>query len=84
MPHNSGLGLFRGTEFLHRTLFEHDIAHEYRLVHGADHVGPSLLPRMRDGLLFLNRVLNPIKPDAVQINYRKMISALKKNNGIED
>ena len=41
-------GLHRGTEFLHRVLWDHDVKHEYRSVHGADHVGVSLggpLPR---------------------------------------
>ena len=37
-----------GAEFLHRVLWDLDIPHEYRLVLGADHVGPSLLPRVRD------------------------------------
>jgi len=50
-------GFFRGTDFLHRILFDHNIPHEYRLVYGADHVGPTLIPRMIDGLSFLDRIL---------------------------
>jgi len=34
-----------GTEFLHRVLWDLDIAHEYRLIRGADHGGPTLVPR---------------------------------------
>ena len=36
-----------GAEFLHRVLWDLDISHEYHLVRGADHGGPSLRPRMR-------------------------------------
>jgi S-formylglutathione hydrolase len=36
-----------GAEFLHRVLWDLDISHEYRLVRGADHVGPSVAPRLR-------------------------------------
>src|SRR5262249_51403534 len=35
-----------GSEFLHRVLWDLDISHEYRLIRGADHVGPTLLGRM--------------------------------------
>jgi len=53
------LHLFDGAEFLHRVLFDARVAHEYRLVHGADHVGPSLEPRLIDALGFLQRQLDP-------------------------
>jgi S-formylglutathione hydrolase len=53
------LQLYDGAEFLHRILFDARIAHEYRLVHGAEHVGPSLQPRMIDALGFLQRRLSP-------------------------
>ncbi len=51
--------LHHGTEFLHRILFDNGISHEYRLVKGAEHVGPSIAPRFLDALAFLGRVLNP-------------------------
>ena len=53
--------LNQGTEFLHRVLFDKQISHEYRLVKGADHVGPSIPPRFLNALDFLGRVLNPPK-----------------------
>tara|TARA_B110001454_G_scaffold219031_1_gene249415 strand:+ start:2491 stop:3498 length:1008 start_codon:yes stop_codon:yes gene_type:complete len=53
------LHLYDGAEFLHRILYDARIAHEFRLVHGAEHVGPSLLPRMIDALGFLQRQLQP-------------------------
>ena len=52
------LHLYDGAEYLHRILFDARIAHEYRLVHGAEHVGPSLQPRLVDALGFLQRQLN--------------------------
>lgn len=48
-----------GAERLHRLLFDQDISHEYRLVRGADHVGPSIPGRMHDALAFLGRQLAP-------------------------
>lgn len=53
------LYLHEGTEFLHRVLFDARLAHEYRLVHGADHVGPSLQPRLADALGFIGRQIQP-------------------------
>lgn len=51
--------LHHGTEFLHRILFDKGISHEYRLVKGAEHVGPSIAPRFLDALAFFGRVLDP-------------------------
>ncbi len=68
-----GLGIFldagdqdmfflqHGTEFVHRILFDAGISHEYHLVRGADHVGPSVVPRFLDAMTFFGRVLNPPK-----------------------
>jgi len=53
--------LQHGTEFVHRVLFDAGIAHEYRLVRGADHVGPSIIPRFLNAMDFFGRVLNPPK-----------------------
>ena len=61
----------RGTHFLHKALYERGIRHEYRYVYGADHVGASLRWRYRDGLTFLNRVINPPPPDPAVEAFRK-------------
>lgn len=53
------LHLHQGTEYLHRILFDAGIGHEYRLVRGADHVGPSLPPRVLDALGFIGRQIRP-------------------------
>lgn len=55
------LYLHEGVEFLHRTLFDAGIGHDYRLVHGAEHVGPSLEPRIGDALAFIGRQI--VRPD---------------------
>jgi len=53
------LGLYRGAEFLHRILYDNDIAHEYRLVRKGDHVGRTVPPRFMNAFDFLRRVLKP-------------------------
>lgn len=51
------LNLHDGAEFLHRVLWDSDIPHEYRLIRGAGHVGPSLAMRMLDTFEWLGRAL---------------------------
>jgi S-formylglutathione hydrolase len=51
------LNLHDGTEFLHRVLWDLDIPHEYHLVRWADHVGPSLEPRLCEAMRWLGSVL---------------------------
>ncbi len=50
-------GLFRGTEVLHRILFDAGVKHEYRLVTGADHADASYRERLTNLLGFIGRVL---------------------------
>jgi len=54
------INVHEGAEFLHRVLWDLDISHEYRLTRGADHVGPTLIPRMREAFLWLGSVLNAL------------------------
>jgi S-formylglutathione hydrolase len=51
--------LNQGSEFLHRILFDGGVSHEYRLVKGADHVGPSIAPRFLDAMSFFGRMISP-------------------------
>lgn len=77
------LYLYEGAEYLHRILFDAGLAHEYRLVHGADHVGPSLLPRMADALGFLGRQLSP--PGWIDwsvLDFRRAMDNSKRAGGI--
>jgi len=78
------LYLYEGAEYLHRTLFDAGLAHEYRLVHGADHVGPSLLPRTADALGFLGRQLSsPGWIDRSVLDFRSAMDEGKRATGTE-
>jgi len=77
--------LDEGTEYLHRVLWDHGIAHEYRLVHGADHLGRSLGPRLRDGLRFLTvHVLSPPPADTSFAAQKATIDGLRRRMGVPD
>jgi S-formylglutathione hydrolase len=49
-----------GTEFLHRVLWDLDISHEYRLIRGGDHGGPTFVPRMHAAFTWLGAVLTEL------------------------
>jgi S-formylglutathione hydrolase len=51
--------LHEATEFMHRVFWDAGVQHEYHLVRGANHVGRTVPPRMREGFEFLGRVLRP-------------------------
>ncbi|HEY6167232.1 MAG TPA: alpha/beta hydrolase-fold protein [Verrucomicrobiae bacterium] len=70
--------LYEGAEFLHRTLWEQKVKHEYHLVRGADHVGRSLTPRTKEALRFLARTLQPPARDPAIERSRARIDPLKK------
>ena len=73
------LGAHLGAEFLHRELFDRGISHEYRLVRGADHVGPSLEGRFRDALLFLGKSLAPPAPaDPALVAFQERVAKQKR------
>lgn len=76
--------LHQGTEFVHRILFDAGISHEYRLVKGAEHVGPSIPPRFLVAMEFFGRILNPPKSwteaPAVQ-QARQRVDTFKKGAG---
>jgi S-formylglutathione hydrolase len=77
--------LDEGVEFLHRVLWDHGIPHEYRLVHGADHLGRTIAPRMRDALRFLDReVLRPQPPDTSFVANKQRIDNLRRAMGVPD
>lgn len=48
-----------GAEFLHRVLWELDVRHDYHLWGDADHVGPSLLPRLEAAFGWVGSKLAP-------------------------
>jgi S-formylglutathione hydrolase len=53
-----------GTEFLHRVLWDLDLSHEYHLVRGADHGGPTMRPRLRTMFAWFGSLWNPAALDA--------------------
>jgi S-formylglutathione hydrolase len=77
-------GLQRGAEFLHRTLFDHGIDHEYRLVRGADHVGATMPGRFRDAMMFLASALDPPPADPAVASFRSYVAAMKRHAGLPD
>jgi S-formylglutathione hydrolase len=75
-------GLHRGTEFLHRVLFDAGISHEYRLVKGADHLGRTLPGRFADAIKFLAGSLDPLPPDDSLEPFHTVIGALRSGAGL--
>lgn len=77
--------LHEGVEFLHRVMWDHGVPHEYRLVRGADHLGKTMQPRMRDALRFLDReVLRPPPPDTSFETQKATITRLRRAMGVPD
>lgn len=50
---NDALNAQDGAEYLHRALWELDIAHDYHLLRDADHVGPTLPGRLLAGFRWI-------------------------------
>ena len=53
-----------GAEFLHRLLWDLDLSHEFHLVRGADHGGPTMHPRLRAMFAWFGSIWNPAAVDA--------------------
>jgi S-formylglutathione hydrolase len=71
--------LHEATEFMHRVLWDNGIQHEYHLVRGANHVGRTVPARMREGLAFIGRILNPpSEPDPAVLDLESRLGELKR------
>jgi S-formylglutathione hydrolase len=68
-----------GAEFLHRVLWDLDLSHEYHLVRGADHGGPSMRPRLLAmfGWFGLLRRSEPLDTAAEQAAIRWLESGMQ-------
>lgn len=66
-----------GAEFLHRMLWDQDIEHEYHLLAGADHVGESIVPRMKTAFEWLGRQLQPPAADAAAATLRLQLAPVR-------
>jgi S-formylglutathione hydrolase len=53
-----------GAEFLHRVLWDLDLSHEYHLIRGADHGGPTMRPRLYAMFAWFGSLWNPAPLDA--------------------
>jgi S-formylglutathione hydrolase len=53
-----------GVEFLHRVLWELDIPHDYHLLRDADHVGPTIAPRLLSAFRWVGQQLTSPRPAA--------------------
>ncbi|HLJ46647.1 MAG TPA: alpha/beta hydrolase-fold protein [Bryobacteraceae bacterium] len=69
-----------GAEFLHRVLWDLDISHEYHLVRGGDHGGPTFVPRMRAAFAWLASVLAPTAKTAHEAAVEEWIRDGMKGN----
>lgn len=75
--------LYEGAEFLHQTLWAAKVRHEYHLVRGADHVGPSLGERFLEAVGFLIRSYEPW-PEVAQPLARRMKAIERLKEGLEE
>jgi S-formylglutathione hydrolase len=74
-----------GAEFLHRVLWDLDIPHEYRLIRGADHGGPTLAPRMRDTFHWVGAALEgTVEPDEFIRTLRAQLAPVREQAAAED
>ncbi len=79
-----GLWLYEGAEFLHRTLWDAKIPHEYHLVRGADHVGVTLPRRLTEAFRFVGRVLSGPTDDPAADALRERFEEQKQGLGESD
>jgi len=70
-----------GAELLHRVLWELDIPHEYHLLRDADHVGPTVLPRLEAAFRWtLEKLVPPVMPalNEVEQTWLEWLEAAKQ------
>jgi S-formylglutathione hydrolase len=68
-----------GAEALHRELWQLDIPHEYHLLRDADHVGPTVAPRLLEAFRWIGRhtQLTPhVCPSAEERALREYVAPL--------
>jgi len=75
--------LHRGTEFLHRLLFDNEIGHGYRLIAGADHLGDTLPSRFLYAFAELDQALQPPPEDRSLRRLHRYLERLERNAGLQ-
>jgi len=66
-----------GAEALHRALWELDLPHEYHLYRDADHVGPSLAPRLLQAFRWVAGAGAAHAPSAEELALREHLAPLR-------
>jgi S-formylglutathione hydrolase len=71
--------LDRGTEKMHRVLWDNNIPHEYHLRRGVDHhVGTIMPTRWQDAYAFLGAHMRNLPPEQIVLDLKKAVNALKE------
>jgi S-formylglutathione hydrolase len=75
-----------GAEFLHRVLWDLDIRHDYHLLRAADHVGPSVLPRLLRAFAWVaEQLTQPLtQPSTEEQALRDMLAAARERAAQQD
>lgn len=75
-----------GAEFLHRVLWDLDIRHDYHLLRAADHVGPSVLPRLLRAFAWVGQQLTrPVtEPSSEERGLRELLAAARGRAARQD
>lgn len=82
-----GLNAHDGAEYLHRVLWSLDVAHEYVLWRDADHVGPSIVPRLTAAFSFVGRYLTgdaPAAPSPDELGLKRVLADARARAEHED
>jgi S-formylglutathione hydrolase len=70
-----------GAEFLHRVLWELDVPHDYHLLRDADHVGPTLAPRLLQAFRWVGEHMTangPLEPSPEERDLREYLAAARR------
>lgn len=71
-----------GAEALHRELWQLDVPHEYHLMRDADHVGPTLAPRLLEAFRWIGkhtRSTAHVCPSSEERALREYVASLHAN-----
>jgi S-formylglutathione hydrolase len=71
-----------GAEFLHRVLWELDVPHDYHLLRDADHVGPTLAPRLLQAFRWVGEHTTPNvcrEPSAEERSLRDYLTGARRS-----
>jgi S-formylglutathione hydrolase len=71
--------LHRGTDAMHRLLWDLGIPHEYHLRRGVEHhVGPSMPDRWKDAYAFLGSQIEPRTLEPIEVKLKEIIAQMRE------